>query len=332
LEGNGLSCDKNDMGTIETPLAGSAIPPMRRYALIAPCRDEAATIRITLDSIAAQTIPPTVLIVVDDGSKDATPAILREYQARLPWLQVVTRADRGARKVGGGVIEAFNAGFATLDRESVEFVCKIDMDLDLPPGYFAGLIALLDADPEMATCSGKPYFRDAPSGRLFPERVGPEASVGMTKFYRMSCFQAIGGFVQEVGWDTIDAHTCRMRGWKAICFDDPALHFLHLRPMGSSHVNIWHGRIRHGRGAYYLGTILPYMLVVVMLRIRIRPFVTGALGILIGYLGAWLKRAPRYDAPGYLDFVRAYQLRAMVMGKSRAAEAVRLRAVARLRH
>src|SRR5687767_6339818 len=40
------------------------------YALISPCRDEARFMRRTLDSVAAQTLPPAVWVVVDDGSTD----------------------------------------------------------------------------------------------------------------------------------------------------------------------------------------------------------------------------------------------------------------------
>ena len=72
----------------------------RRYLLISPCRDEAQYLRRTLDSVAAQSVPPALWVVVDDGSTDETPAILEEYARRLPYLRVVRRTDRGAGRWG----------------------------------------------------------------------------------------------------------------------------------------------------------------------------------------------------------------------------------------
>ncbi len=61
----------------------------RRYVLISPCRNEAAYMRQTLDTVLAQTVPPAAWIIVDDGSTDETPAILAEYAARNPVISVV---------------------------------------------------------------------------------------------------------------------------------------------------------------------------------------------------------------------------------------------------
>jgi len=66
----------------------------RRYPLISPCR-EAQYLRRTLDSVAAQSVPPALWVLVDDGSTDETPAILEEYARRLPYLRVIRRTDRG---------------------------------------------------------------------------------------------------------------------------------------------------------------------------------------------------------------------------------------------
>src|SRR6266404_7670013 len=133
------------------------------------------------------------------------------------------------------------------------------MDLDLPVRYFELLMQRMESDPRVGTTSGKPWFVLPQSGALEPEICGDEMSVGMTKFYRVACFEEIGGFVRQVMWDGIDCHRCRMLGWIARSWDEPDLRFIHLRPMGSSQTGIWTGRMRHGFGQYFMGTGLAYM-------------------------------------------------------------------------
>lgn len=292
--------------------------PSRRYVLVSPCRDEAAYMRRTLDSVAAQTVPPALWVVVDDGSRDQTPAILAEYAARLPYLRVVRREDRGVRAVGPGVIEAFYAGLDTVNLDEFEYLCKLDLDLDLPPRYFEILIQRMEADPRLGTCSGKPYYPHPATGELISEGCGDETSIGASKFYRVRCFREIGGFVRQVMWDGIDNHRCRMLGWKACSWDEPEIRFIHLRPMGSSHKGILTGRKRHGFGQYFMGTGPVYITASALLRLARRPYIVGSLGILAGYFGAALRRERRYDDPEFRRFLRRYQWDCLLRGKRAA--------------
>ncbi len=292
--------------------------PHRRYVIVAPCRNEAAYMRRTLDAIVAQTVQPSLMVVVDDGSTDGTPKILEEYRARLPYLRVVTRADRGKRAVGPGVIEAFYAGLDTVNLDEFDYLCKLDLDLDLPPVYFQRLIERMEAEPRLGTCSGKPYFPHPATGELVSEDCGDETSVGMTKFYRVACFRRIGGFVREVMWDGIDCHRCRMLGWLARSWDDPEIRFTHLRPMGSSQTSIWTGRKRHGFGQYFMGTSPLYMLASAVYRMRHPPVVVGGLAMLAGYVGSLVRGARRYEDPEFRAFLRRWQRDALVKGKARA--------------
>ena len=301
----------------------------RRYLLITPCRDEARFARRTLAAVLAQTEAPALWVVVDDGSRDETPALVEEARARAPWIRLVRRPDRGVRKVGGGVIEAFDAGLATVDLRQFDYVCKLDLDLDLPPGYFAGLMDRMERDPRIGTCSGKPWFLPpgTPEERIrFPldtagfvsELTGDENSVGMTKFYRTACFRQIGGFVREVMWDGIDGHRCRQLGWIAVSWDDPELRFVHLRPMGTSHKGWWTGRKRHGFGQYFMGTTPVYMLASAVFRMARPPLVVGGLGMATGYFESMFRGRPRYGDDEFRRFLRRYQWACLFKGKRRA--------------
>jgi biofilm PGA synthesis N-glycosyltransferase PgaC len=292
--------------------------PRMVYVIISPCRNEARFMRQTLDSVVAQSMPPAKWVIVDDGSSDDTPRILDEYANKHDWITIVTRPDRGRRAVGPGVIDAFYAGYATIDPDKYEYICKLDLDLRLPTRYFEKLIEQMAANPRIATCSGKAYIEER--GRLVNEGHGDEASIGASKFYRMSCFKKLGGFEREVMWDGIDGHRCRMLGWMACSWDTPELRFVHLRPMGSSQQSIYAGRVRHGFGQYFMGTGFFYMLASALYRLNEKPYVLGSLAMLWGWVRSALQRRPRYPDMEFRRFLRDYQMRALLVGKKRAIE------------
>ena len=296
--------------------------PGRRCLLITPARNEAEFARRTLDSVVAQTLRPAKWVIVDDGSTDETPAILAEYAAKHPWIEIVSRRDRGERSVGPGVIEAFYAGLERCDLDEFDYLCKLDLDLDLPPGYFEGLVRRMEDDPRLGTCSGKAWYEDPDGGGRFMELIGDEMSVGASKFFRTSCFRQIGGFARQVMWDGIDCHRCRMLGWKVRSFRDEDLAFLHLRPMGSSHRGILHGRARHGRGQYLMGSSPVYLFASAAYRLASPPYVVGGLATLWGYLAASIARPHRTVDREFRRFLHRYQWMALRIGKRAAAERI----------
>ncbi len=278
--------------------------------------------RRTLESVMAQSVPPALWVVVDDGSTDETPSILESYRARVPYVRIVRRPDRGRRNVGPGVIEAFYAGLQTVALEEFDYVCKLDLDLDLPPRYFEILMERMEANRRLGTASGKPYFVDPRTGNVVPEVCGDEMSVGMTKFYRVQCFREIGGFVRQVMWDGIDCHRCRLLGWLAESVDDEALRFMHLRPMGSSQKGIWTGRVRSGYGQYFMGTAPLYLFASAIFRLPKHPVLVGSIAMLWGYASSAVRGVTRYQDPEFRRFLRRYQYACLRYGKREATRRV----------
>jgi glycosyltransferase involved in cell wall biosynthesis len=290
----------------------------RRLLIITPCRDEAQFVEKTLESVASQTLLPTRWIIVDDGSTDGTVEIVKAAQRRWPFVHLLQRKDRGRRLVGSGVVDTFYEGLESVDLGSFDYVCKLDADLILPPRYFELVIERFEADPLLGTFSGKTYV--PLGGRLVSERLGDENSIGPAKCYRVPCFQEIGGFVREVSWDGIDGHRCRQLGWVACSNDDPELRIVHLRQMGSSHKSIWTGRLRWGRGKYFMGSSLLYVLAASLYRMFEPPYVLGGFGILLGYLRAAVRREPRMEDEGCRRFLRRYELESLILGKRRVTD------------
>ena len=293
--------------------------PTPRLLVISPCRDEARFARTTIESVASQSLKPTRWVLVDDGSTDGTSEILAEAAARLPFVRVLRRDDRGRRNVGPGVVEAFYSGLEGEELERYDYLVKLDLDLELPPEYFRILTDRMQADPRLGTCSGKPYARGR-DGRLVAEPCGDEMSVGMTKLWRTNCFLQIGGLVRGVMWDGIDCHRARMLGWIAKSWDEPELRFVHLRAMGSSQHGLLTGRVRHGSGQYFMGTGPGYLAASAIYRMTTPPLILGGFAIGWGWLRAWFAREPRYEDLEFRAFLRRYQRACLLLGKRRATE------------
>jgi glycosyltransferase involved in cell wall biosynthesis len=280
-----------------------------RVAVISPARDEEATLQRTIDCMAAQTRPPDLWIVVDDGSRDATPQILEAAQRKVPWLRVVRRSDRGYRQLGGGVIDAFYAGVGAVDIP-YDFIAKMDVDLEFSPRYFEKILGYLQREPDLAAASGKVFRREG--SRLVEEFMIDEMVAGQFKLYRREAFERIGGFVREVMWDGIDFHRARMAGYRTASLHDPELRIIHLRLMGSSDRSVYRGRLRAGRGQWFMGSSLLYVVASSVLRMRERPYVLGGLLMIAGYLKGALSRSPRFEDREFRKGLRRWQYRRLL--------------------
>ena len=289
--------------TSPSPASNPRIVPL---VIVSPVRDEAKLIAQTLDSVIAQTCRPLEWVIVDDGSTDNTAAIVQQYASRYPFIHLVTIKDRGFRKLGGGVVAAFKFGLAHIKAAEYEFIAKLDADMTFAPQYLEKMFEAFAANPKLAAVSGK-VFRPE-NGQLIAEEIIDEHVAGQFKLYRWAAYCDIGGFVEEVMWDGIDVHTARMKGWETLSFDDPQARLIHHRLMGSSDKNVYKGRLRWGRGIYFMGYHPLYALASSVFRMREKPFIIGGILILIGYIRAFIQRVPRYDNAEFRAYLHNWQL------------------------
>lgn len=275
------------------------------YVVITPARDEERTIAKTIESMRAQTVRPLRWVIVNDGSTDATREIVAAQLAANPWIELVDRANRGHRALGGGVVETFDEGFARVRDLAWDFVVKLDADLSFQPGYFEGLLRRFEADPKLGMASGKTFLVE--NGVKSLEWCPDEHVRGPAKMYRRACFEAIGGLEARRGWDMIDETRAQMRGWTTRSFLEPDVELIHHRPIDARQANVWKSRFEMGELYHFLGYHWLYHLVrCVRSAIQDYPRGKGGLALWLGYLRAALRRTPRID-PAYVAFVHRQQ-------------------------
>lgn len=262
--------------------------------------------------MTAQTARPAQWIIVDDGSTDDTVDIVRTHIAGYTWIRLIQRPDRGFRQRGGGVIEAFNAGYVALTITDYHFIVKLDGDVSFAPDYFERLLAQFALQPRLGIAGGTCYVQDGEAWK--PEEADPTHVRGATKMYRRACFEDIGGLVVHLGWDGVDEWQARTRGWQVQGF--PNIPIYHHRATGSAGGGLVKGSIEHGRAAYYMGYHPLFMLARGIRRMADRPPVLKGLGLLWGYFSDWLHRRERVDDPAMIRFLRQNQLRRLKLSRS----------------
>ena len=107
-------------------------------SLVVPCYNEQENIPTLLQRVGAalaRTGRPFEVIIIDDGSTDDTPRLLREGMATYPWLRVIRMARNGGQSA------AFEAGFAAARGE---LIATIDADLQNDPEEIVRLLPLLN--------------------------------------------------------------------------------------------------------------------------------------------------------------------------------------------
>jgi glycosyltransferase involved in cell wall biosynthesis len=111
--------------------------------IVIPAYNEAATIGLVLDQwypVVEATGPAGRLLVLNDGSRDDTLALLRAAAAGRPQLEVVDKPNSGH---GGTVLEGYRRALAA----GADFVFQTDSDGQTDPAEFAPFwAARRDAD------------------------------------------------------------------------------------------------------------------------------------------------------------------------------------------
>jgi len=275
-----------------------------KYAIITPVRDEQSYIGSTIESVIRQTTRPVEWVIIDDGSTDRTGEIVDRYGAEHPWIRVVHRVNRGFRKAGGGVMEAFYDGYNALQCQNWDFIVKLDGDLSFAPEYFQKCFDYFRRDPQLGIGGGE-IHHDI-SGELKLEKSPRFHVRGATKIYRRACWEEIGGLWPAPGWDTIDEVKANMLGWTTHTFTD--LHLLHHRFTGSEE-GLLRDRVKHGVACYVSWYHPLYVVASCLYRLTQKPYVLGSAAIVYGFLKAHFTRPARLQEPPYVAYIRSQQLR-----------------------
>ncbi len=273
-----------------------------RLLVITPCRDEARFLPALIQAVAQQSYLPAAWILVDDGSRDETFAIMTQAAGQYPWIKTIRRHRQGPRQLGPGVVHAFHDGLAAA-RLDYDVVAKLDADLEFGPHCFAAILKHFE-NPRVGMASGTTFLKVG--RKLVSERYTDFHVPGQAKFYRRACFADIGGLQPVYGWDIVDETDARRHGW--LTLSDPAIVLIHHRLQGSSFGAV-RGRIIWGQGAYASGSHPLFALARGIFRMFERPWLIGGLAFLWGFFSSYLDpRLQRVQDQELIHYLRREQL------------------------
>jgi len=169
--------------------------------VLVPAKDEQRALASTVEAVLASDYPKLEVLVIDDGSTDATPRIAAALAAADPRVEVITQP------VNRGKAAALNRG---LRRARGELVVTVDADTRPAPDCVRRLAAhLLDGDAVAVACNVKVDNRGSWLGALQTLEYVAELGVdqralswsdaitvvaGATAGWRRDAVLAVGGF------------------------------------------------------------------------------------------------------------------------------------------
>jgi len=130
----------------------------KQVIIVIPARNEERSIKGTLDFLNRQSVPPSKVIVVDDGSKDKTVEILHDYKSKTFQLVVCERPERknGKSLVGTPLLaKTFNVGFKAATKFDFDYIMIVGADIRLEKRYIEKMLKEFERDPRLAIASGQ---------------------------------------------------------------------------------------------------------------------------------------------------------------------------------
>jgi glycosyltransferase involved in cell wall biosynthesis len=253
-----------------TPHMPDALPPSAagpvEISIVVCTRDRAEQLRACLEHLARLEFDGGwELVVVDNGSTDATPMVVAELASRAPFPVVSLREERGgqsnARNTGplrarGGIV-AFtdddcypDAGYLVALREAFR---------DPGVGWVGGRVLLHDPTDASVT------VRTETEAELFPARsfLRPGSVHGANMAFRAGLAEAVGGFDPYLGPgtplhcadDTDFLARLSYAGFAGRYVPELVVRHHHRRKPGSAELRRLRRGHALGRGAYYLKSL-----------------------------------------------------------------------------
>lgn len=171
-----------------------------KITVIVTAHNYAGYLEKCLDSAINQTYDDYEIVVVDDGSTDETPEMLRNYSYEYPELFTIIRLS------GEGLPTASNAG---IEAAEGEYIIRLDADDYFDENILTVLASYLDSNPDIELVYPDYYTVDDDEEILNHVRlpkIGQEVKLlnrsplAAGAMYRKSAWEQLGGYNEDLSY------------------------------------------------------------------------------------------------------------------------------------
>ncbi len=279
------------------------------FLIVMPTHNEEHYLRFSLESLLRQSHKGFKLVVVNDGSTDSSAKITQNFSDRDSRVQLINLPS-SSHQPGAKVVRTFYKGLESQDLDAYEVVCKFDADIIFPENYLSALAQQYEKAPRAGMVSGlvriasrdfepeKAFEFSAQDERWEFEAISSKEHVrGPIKSYRVSCFNAMGGLRETLGWDNIDSMLAKKAGFEVTTLKD--LWVKHLRPTANRYED--QKATKLGIYFYNIGLSLPLAIISTLKASRAKGSVRSVFLTLQSFLS---QSGPRKLSLEELRFIR----------------------------
>jgi glycosyltransferase involved in cell wall biosynthesis len=175
-------------------------------SVITPAYNAAEFVAQTIESVRAQTFEDWELVIVDDGSTDATTQLIEDYQERDGRIRLLHQANAGPSAARNHAMRAGRGAFFAF----------LDSDDTWEPEYLERQLAIFREYPDTHLVTGVACYRGGPHDGLpmrpfsngYPvltlrDIIGDDTAVFIMTIFRRQVFERTGG-LDESQWRSED--------------------------------------------------------------------------------------------------------------------------------
>jgi glycosyltransferase involved in cell wall biosynthesis len=204
--------------------------PPPAVSVVVPVYNAARYVRAAIASVQAQTFSNFEIVVVDDGSTDASKKILESIAAADPRLRLLSRPNTG-------IVGALNDGLAAAGGE---FIARMDADDLALPGRFAAQLDYLGAHPDCVAVGTDIFYTDPEATPLTRHRPVLDheailaqllagnggAMIHPTVIFRRAAIEQAGRYRQRYNWiEDLDLYLRLSENGRLANLPDVFLHY-----------------------------------------------------------------------------------------------------------